>query len=601
MAPQVPGLVPDQTPSMGGTPDVSLGVPVDAFGGAVGHALSGLGHDIEGASDKIWAQAMNMQNLQNETEAKSADADYMMKAGMKHAEFNAKEGNNASPQALQAHIQELQDLRVQTRSGLSNPMAQKLFDGSSLSFMGRTIFNAAGHAAQQTKVAANNASTARVAATQDAIEGSPTDDVTFQRGKRAIESEVEAQGRNSGWSPEQIEETKKQKVSETFSKRTASLARTDAIGAQKMYEQGTKSGAILPMDALRVQATVQTQFRQQGSRIIADQILGKLRDGDDEGDKSLNDYISEGMAKVTDGDLDKNDPLFKDFVRERITADYNRHKSVVRDGQQNAEQTVASAMMTGNKEGILPKSVDELKLIDPKVSDAWDAMKPTTQKKYMQALAQNARGERVAWTDDSLRNYQQMKGQAHDDPISFLARDVVGENIPTSGKRELINLQQRLRSQSESDPRVARAISILTPDLRAAGIDRTSDKDGYYQFVGGLQDQLDQFQKDNKKVPKPEEVRKIGAQLMQEQATGRRGWLYFTNETTPTYQLPVPDEEMTRLRNDPDWAAQGVKPTDKMLERVYRAQKFRELYGGSAKSDKGKPGVSFPPNAPKSE
>ena len=46
---QVPGLVPDQTPSLGGSPEVSLGVPTDAFGGAVGHALSGLGHDIEGA------------------------------------------------------------------------------------------------------------------------------------------------------------------------------------------------------------------------------------------------------------------------------------------------------------------------------------------------------------------------------------------------------------------------------------------------------------------------------------------------------------------------------------------------------------------------
>src|SRR6266478_300562 len=228
--PQVPGLVPDQTPSMGGTPDVNLAVPTDAFGGAIGH-------DIEGASDKIWAQAMNMQSLQNETEAKNADADYMMKAGMLHANFNAKEGNNASPEALQAHIKELQDLRVATRGGLSNPMAQKMFDGSSLSFMGRTIFNAAGHAAQQTKVAANNASTARVAATQDAIEGSPTDDVTFQRGRRAIESEVEAQGRNSGWSPEQTEETKKQKVSETIAKQTASLARTDSIGAQKRYEQ----------------------------------------------------------------------------------------------------------------------------------------------------------------------------------------------------------------------------------------------------------------------------------------------------------------------------------------------------------------------------
>src|SRR5712671_2179119 len=292
--PQVPGLVPTEAPSLGGAPNINVPVPTDAFGGAVGHALSTLGQDISGAGDKIWQQAMNMQALQNETEAKGADADYMMKAGMKHAEFNAKEGNNASPQALEAHIKELQDLRVQTRSGLSNPMAQKMFDGSSLSFMGRTIFNAAGHAAQQSKVAANNASTARVAATQEAISASPIDEVTFQRGKRAIESEVEAQGRNSGWAPEQTEETSKQKVSETIAKRTASLARTDAIGAQKMYEQSAQSKVLLPMDALKVQATIQTQYRQQGSRIIADQVLGKLREGNDDGDKALSDYISEG-------------------------------------------------------------------------------------------------------------------------------------------------------------------------------------------------------------------------------------------------------------------------------------------------------------------
>src|SRR5882757_2468059 len=129
--PQVPGLVPDQTPSLGGSPEVSLGVPTDAFGGAVGHALSGLGHDIEGASDKIWAQAMNMQSLQNETEAKNADAEYMTKAGILHEKFKVLKGNNASPEALEAHIKQLQDLRVETRKGLSNPATQRMFDGSS--------------------------------------------------------------------------------------------------------------------------------------------------------------------------------------------------------------------------------------------------------------------------------------------------------------------------------------------------------------------------------------------------------------------------------------------------------------------------------------
>src|SRR5712664_2564623 len=142
--PTVPGLVPDQTPSMGGTPDIALAVPVDAFGGAVGHALSGLGHDIEGASDKIWAQAMHMKGLQNETEAKEGDATLMTESSKLHAAFNAKEGMNASPAALEAHIKELQDLRVKIRNGLSNPEAQRMYDGSSLSFIGRTIFNAAG-------------------------------------------------------------------------------------------------------------------------------------------------------------------------------------------------------------------------------------------------------------------------------------------------------------------------------------------------------------------------------------------------------------------------------------------------------------------------
>lgn len=599
--PTVPGLVADISPSMGGSPEVSVNAPVEAFGGAVGHALQGLGNALEGAGDKLWARAMEMQNIQNETEAKGADAKYMMEAGMLHAEFNAKEGNNASPQALEQHIKQLQDLRVSTKDGLSNSASQRMFDGSSLSFMGRTIFNAAGHAAQQTKVAANNASSARVSATQDAVAAAPTDDVTYQRGVRAIESEVEAQGRNSGWSPEQTKETSKKTVSETVAKRTAALARTDVFGAQKMFDQGTKSGALLPMDALKVQATIQTQYRQVGSRAIANEVLGARRAGDEAETKTEDQYIAEGLAKVKEGKLDKDDPLFGDFVRERISADYRRQKSIERDNEQSSEQTVAAAMMTGNKEGILPKSVDELRLIDPKVGDAWDAMKPTTQKKYMSALAKNAQGERVAWTNDSLRQYQQMKGQAADDPVSFLARDVISENIPTAGKRELINLQQRLRSQSDSDPRVARAISILTPDLRAAGIDRTSDKDGYHQFVGALQDQLDQFQKDNKKVPSLEEVRVIGGQLMQEQATGRRGWLVFTKETAPTYQLPLPDEEKERISRDPFWAARGMKPNDDMIARIYRAQQFKKLYGGSAKTDKGATGINFPPNTPASE
>jgi len=88
---------------------------------------------------------------------------------------------------------------------------------------------------------------------------------------------------------------------------------------------------------------------------------------------------------------------------------------------------------------------------------------------------------------------------------------------------------------------------------------------------------------------------------MQEQATGRRGWLYFTDEKTPTYQMPLPDEEKERISRDPFWAQKGIKPNDEMIARIYRAQQFKKLYGGSAKSDKGSSGVQFPPNVPATE
>lgn len=591
--PQVPGLTPSVSPSMSGAPEVSLAVPTDAFGGAVGHALQGLGQGIEQASDRIWQRAMEMQNLQNETQAKEADAKYMMESGKLHADFINKEGQNAGPEALAKHIQDLQDLRVSTRSGL-NPMAAKMYDASSLSFMGRNIFNAAGHSGQQMKVSANNAASARIDTASNNIGENPKDDIGFQRGVRVIESEVDRQADLGGWTPEQRQATKELQVSQASAKRIVGLARTDAIGAKSMFDSATKSGALSPVDASKVEATVQSQFRLQGSRIISDKTLSGLRSGD-ETDKTEQDYIDAGTKEAEDTAkrLGIEDPLFKDFVRDRISADYRRQKAVERDGEQAAEQTVAAALTTGNKEGILPKSVDELKLINPEVASAWDHMKPTAQRRYMTALKNNANGDPQHETEETLRNFQTIKGQAHDDPVQFLARDIVSEKLTNSSKKNLINLQLRLRSQSDQDPRVNRALGILSPDLRAAGIDKTSSKDDYYQFVGALQDQLDQFQKDHKKVPSMEEVRTMGAQLMQEQVTGRARFLGMGTEKTPAFQLPVPDEERTRLRNDPYWSSHGITPNDAMIDRIYRAQKFKELYGGAAK----KPAdAQFPPN-----
>ena len=154
--PQVPGLVPSVAPTEGGPGPIGLDVPVDAFGGAVGHALAGLGGAVEGASDKIWQRAVDLQDLNNRAEVDRGDAKYMEEAGKLHAQFSALQGD-AAQQAFPKYIEDLKSARENIRGGMSNPMTQRMYDSQTLSTMGRTIFNGAGHAGQQAKVAALDA------------------------------------------------------------------------------------------------------------------------------------------------------------------------------------------------------------------------------------------------------------------------------------------------------------------------------------------------------------------------------------------------------------------------------------------------------------
>lgn len=600
--PQAPGLVPTQVPQ-GYAPDVHVDAPVDAFGGAVGHALEGLGNQIEQSSDKIWAQAVNLQNLQNETDAKNADAKYMMESGKMHADFINLEGTNAGPQALQKHIQDLQDLRVNYRNDL-NPAAARMYDASSLGFMGRNIFNAAGHSGQQMKVAANGAADSRISMAQQNMGQYSDDDVTQQRSVRQIESEVDAKGRNSGWSPEQIDATKQEAVSTGYAQRVMAIAKTNAPRAQRMLDEAVEKGMITENTANKLQATVQTQFRDQGSRFISDKVLGDRRNGDED-NKPVQEYIDAGLEEAKK--YNSKDPLFGDYVRSRIVTDYNRQHAIETDTDNMNTRVIGQALVKANAEGNLPTSLEELKAINPDVSKAWDEMgrNPDKQQRVLKQLEQNAKGVNIPTTPENMQQYHTYRGQAmagtDEERAAFMAHDFGSEGKMTLTQRNgLMTMQDQMKHQAAisatSDPRTSRALGMLKPDLVAAGIDPRGGDDNrkdYYSFVGGLQDQLDQYSKDHPgKLPSREEIRTMGSQLMQEQVTSK-GMFWDTKE--PMYKLTVPEDEATRIKADPYWAKRNVTPNESMIARIYRAEQFKEHYAGSGK----KPAeAAFPPNAP---
>jgi hypothetical protein len=272
-----------------------------------------------------------------------------------------------------------------------------------------------------------------------------------------------------------------------------------------------------------------------------------------------------------------DDPLFPDYVEQRVTADYNRAVAIKRDDEFNNRQVIETQLM-GQEGGRLPTTVEEL-TSDPQAAAAWDKLLPATQRRYMGVLARNAKGDHN-WTDTSLRDYQRLKGMAQANPAEFLDQDIVGTELPWSARRELINLQGRLKGKAEGDPRVARALNILRPDLQAAGID-PKDKDQWYQFTGALSDQLEAFAGETKKQPTIEDVRTIGSRLLQQQGSKE---FWFSGSRAPMFTLPVPRKDADEIKADPMWAQLGITPTDQQVQRIYTRKLYQDLYGGSVKA-----------------
>lgn len=277
-----------------------------------------------------------------------------------------------------------------------------------------------------------------------------------------------------------------------------------------------------------------------------------------------------------------DDPLFLEYVEQRIKTDNDRAIAVKRDTEFRNRQVVEDGLM-GGESGKLPTTIEEL-TDTPDKAQAWQDLLPATQRRYMGVLARNAKGDR-AWTDTSLREYQKLKGMAQSDPVEFADQDIVGSGLPDSARRELINLQIRKRGKAEGDPNVTRAMRILGPDLNAARISKRDNADDYFQFVGTLEDQLQDFMQEKKRPPNIDEVKKIGNQLLQQHGS-RQFW--FKSSRDAVFRLPVPNDEYEKLKADPAWAKVGITdPTPEQIQRAYTRSLYNTLFGGSVSKPSG--------------
>jgi hypothetical protein len=568
--------VPSQTLEPIATPEMQPRIPTAAFGGEVAQAVSGLGKTLAGAGDEIFSRAIALQNLANETEAKEADTKYMIEAGNLHARYSSLSGNSA-PESFPQYQKDLAEARQRIRSGLSSPMAQRMYDSNSLSTMGRTIFNGAGHAATEFKKYVAGASDAKVETQKNEVFQND-DPATFKTAMRSVEDEIRrTQAPIAGWSPEKTDEVVNQQKSDLIAKRIQGMARKDPFKAKEMFEANKAN--LWYEDKNRTEQVVQTQLYSTGSRMISAEINKDLytESKDKPPEKGLADRVEEGRVKAAK--MFPEDPQMQEYVTQRIRSDYTAHKRDIKDTEDNNRLMLANGI-NGDYGGKIPTNVEELRALDPALDKAWDDLPGTKKGAFIRALANNAKGD-YAETESNYRTYQTLRGMASStdekDRLDFLNKDMVSEELPRKWRTSLIKMQERLRNDSSADPRVNHAMRIITdygiaPDPK--------DKEATNLFRGALQEALDVEQEQSKKPPDAKKIKEIGSRLIQQMADPTK----FTfggilTRTTPMYERTVPDEILEKIKSDPRWKASGIEPSDEQIRREYLRMQYIKLYG----------------------
>lgn len=570
---QVPyNPVPQEKPSGQDIPARHLDVPLGAFGGGVAQAEQGFGTQLEKTSDTIFERGMDLLKLKREAEAKEADAQYMIEAGKMHADYGALAGKEAVD-AYPGYIQSLKDKRTEIRDKLNGDYTRKLYDGSSLSTMGRTIFNGAGHAATENKKFAVGASQARIAAAGEQSFEQPGDDIAFQKGINLVKQETRDKAPLSGWGPEQTEQAVQHNVSTMWAKRITGLARQEPFKAAKMLEDNRVN--MVESDFLKVDNVVRAQSRAVGSANIANEVFAAGQETADRPAKSLAEM--EAQVKQMAEKFDSKDPILANHAVAALRGQWNQANYAKNREQQTNEQTVAEGIQGG------VRTVQELRT-DPKIAAAIDALPPKKQNAIPDQINRyNAAVNKVTNQD----NYQRLYGLSNNNVEEFLNTDITAEQLSQQDMRKLQEVQRKLKDQPNADPRVNRAMTqvrgAMGSQLEALGVYRRTDgnKEDYDRLTGAVQGALDVWQETHGKPATYKDVTETIAPQIIRQIT-EPGWLWGTNKV-PFFKQTVPDE-FVKARKDLATQNEQVEPTPEQIQKDFIRMKFMGLYGKKKES-----------------
>lgn len=580
---QVPySPVPSQVLADTPTPEMHPAIPEAAFGGQVAQAVSGFGNTLDKAGDEIFSRAIALQNLQNETDAKNADADYMIKAGKLHADYGALQGQDRVT-AYPKLVQDLQQARMDTRNSLANPMAQKMYDQSALQTMGRTIFNAAGAAAVAQKEYVIGTAQAQSKLDANTVSNDPENENTFQdklqRARHNAITIAAAKGLPEGSPQEQL--LLQQQTSDLWYNRIQGLSQTSPSKANKMLE--AHSDELTDDDRIKLTQVVRAQSRSVDSQNIAQEVFAGGKGDEANAPKSFSEMQAEAEAIAKQ--RDPNDPLLVQHTRAALQGLYNQSKYAERQEDQANIATINQALHDG-----VPNY--QAFRADPKNAAAEDALVASGKKINIPAMINNYNTARDK--QDNETRFRTIMGNANNDVLSFLDYNPYDDKQLSQGQmNQVVAKQAALKKQVNQDPQVDRAMSWLrqgnAATMQALGVYSRDRKnpDDFDHLTGTVQDAMSIWaeQHQGKQPTQKEFDEQIAPQVLKQHVTP--GWFgssvgqgraaLFTQDTSTKDYTDFAEKQKKEVTD-----RTGMEPTDGELYRAYVRMQLLKLYPGKA-------------------
>ena len=512
--PQVPySPVPQVAPTGSPLPEVRSNVTAASFGGDVAHAIQGFGREAAGAGNAIYERALWLQGLNNQAEARQAEADYTIEVGKLHAEYAQKAGDEAV-KAYPVYSNQLRELRQSFMGRMTTKDSQRLFSDNSIGTMSRAIMNGASHLASQQKAYAENSINAKMAANMQEVSLNPDDDDLYN--KKVKENKELAKtlstykvGSAPGDAISSVSEL--EATSATLATRIQSQIQSNSPAARKLYEENKDSltpTARKKFDAETFDA-VRSDFATKGA---TDYLAANT---DDDGNlKVTQKQMYADLDKVAKS-LSPDDPKLPSMLKQTAQMELNRTKILRRSEINEANETLFDTMVSG------AKSLKEMQISKPL---AWEIL-PSSQKAQWDGRFYRYQQARDRPYNDEVMT--RLRGMADNAPHELIVFDQtkLEHQLSQPNQKEVLRMQQKARREEGKAPQTERFMAILQSaysvqlgelNLHSRGPEHSTQSVRYDELTGKIVAAVDNWRADhNNKNPTQMEFReKIAPDLM---------------------------------------------------------------------------------------